>query len=285
MAAGEAQARWANRPLPTKKGWGEMGSLVRRVRHPRRSLLAVVGLVAVAVAAAGAYAAFPDTNVDTYTGCLNSGGQISNVAVGLDPRTSCGKNEQLIHLGGGDITKVTAGTGLSGGGDNGALTLSLADSFTLPQSCATGKIPKWDGSAWQCTDDQTYTNGTGLDLNGNTLSVNPDYQLPQSCASGQVAVSDGNNGWSCHSTVGGLSAYTVYSGTWDIGGFDFGDTESTFAYCNSGDIATGGGFYNDNTDIQHSEPANNGQGWYVQAHTGAFASGHFGAYVRCLHVG
>jgi hypothetical protein len=258
---------------------------VKRLLNHRRWLV-LAGIVVATGAAGGAFAAFPDTNVDTYTGCLNGGGQISQVTTGLSPRKSCNSNEQLIHFGGGDMTKVTAGAGLSGGGDNGAVTLSLDSAHTLPQSCAAGKIPQWDGSAWQCADDQTYTSGTGLDLSGNTFSLKSGYQLPQSCTNGQAAVSNGDNTWSCHNSVGGLSDYSRYSGSIDIGGFDFGDTESASVWCDNGDIATGGGFYRDNADINYSHPAYSGsEGWYVQAETGAFASGHFGVYVKCLHIG
>jgi hypothetical protein len=219
---------------------------------------------------------------------------------------------------------VTAGTGLTGGGDNGFVTVGIQPGYQLPQTgCSSGQFVASDGSGgWscqsqktyggadfalsnqscdtgqfltgfdssglkQCADDQTYSNGTGLDLRGNTFSLGSGYQLPQGCSSGQVATSDGSGGWTCRSSVGGLTDYTHYSGTYDIGGFDFGDTEHAYVWCSYGDIATGGGFYRDNADIDYSDPTYNGgnEGWYVQAETGAFSSGHFGAYVKCLHIG
>jgi hypothetical protein len=249
-----------------------------------------LGAVLAAVAgASAALAAYPQDSVAVYTGCLNSGGQIGSVAVGSSPSKPCGGTDTLVHLSGGTITQVSAGNGLTGGGSNGYVTLGLQSGYQLPQTgCSPGQLVASDGAGgWTCADDHTYKNGSGLDLSGNTFSVSSGYQLPQGCSSGQVATSDGSGGWTCHNSVGGLSDYTRESGPWDIGGFDFGDTESTRALCNYGDIATGGGFYNDNTDIQYSQPTYFGgsEGWYVQAHTGVFASGHFAAWVKCLHTG
>ncbi len=62
--------------------------------------------------------------------------------------------------GGGDITEVTtaAGSGLSGGVTSGAVTLSLANGYKLPQSCASGQVPKSDGAGnWACAADATVT--------------------------------------------------------------------------------------------------------------------------------
>jgi hypothetical protein len=285
------------------------------------------GVVVLGGAAAIAVAAYPQDSVTVYTGCLNtSSGNIDNFAVGSAPAKSCNKPEILIHISGGTITQVSAGTGLTGGGNNGYVTVGLDPKYQLPQSgCSSGQFVASDGAGgWscqsqktysgsdfalsnqscdtgqfmtgidssgmkQCADDQTYTNGTGLDLSGNTFSLDSGHQLPQGCSSGQTATSNGDNTWSCSSSVSanGSYSYRTYSGTYDIGGFDFGDEEHTYAWCDSGDIVTGGGFYDDNTTIEYSDPTYSGDsnGWYVDANEGAFASGHFGAYADCLHLG
>ena len=256
-------------------------SMRRLLNHPRWLVLA--GIVVLAAAAGGAWAAYPDTNVDTYTGCLNmggsSGGQLSQVTTGLSPLKACNSNQQIVHLSGGDITKVTAGGGLSGGGDNGAVTLSLGSGYQLPQSCAAGKIPKWDGAAWQCADDQTYSNGTGVDLSNNTFSLSSGYQLPQNCNSGQVATAGGDGTWKCQSSVGGISTYFE---SWTAGVDSFYSSNTAYAYCGGSDIATGGGFSTDNVDIKANGPSG-ANGWYAYAE-GGLDGGSVTVYVKCLHV-
>jgi hypothetical protein len=105
----------------TEGGWSR--SSIPRGR--RRLFIAALVVMGAAVAATVAWAAFPDTNVETYAGCLNTagtaGGTITQVAVGVNPLKPCAANSQkLVYLSGGDITKITAGTGLTGGGINGA---------------------------------------------------------------------------------------------------------------------------------------------------------------------
>jgi hypothetical protein len=133
---------------------------MERLRAVRRArwLAGAVALTLV-VSAGAAFAAFPDTDVDSYTGCLNvsgaSSGQINKVKQGDSPLKTCGSNQQLVHLSGGDITRVIPGTGLTGGGTNGAVTLDLGSGYQLPQGCSDGEVAKSDGNGtWECAPDE-----------------------------------------------------------------------------------------------------------------------------------
>jgi hypothetical protein len=91
----------------------------------RATFLASAVTLACAVAALGGHASDPTS----FTGCLNaSSGTITNVAEGDAPMAACKDKETLIHVGGGDVTSIVAGDGLSGGGDGGVVTLAVDSS-------------------------------------------------------------------------------------------------------------------------------------------------------------
>src|SRR5205807_6342972 len=125
---------------------------------------------------AAAKAAAPSV-VQSYTGCLNpTVNLIYDVAPGETPaHPPCKLGSSDIHLSSGDLTSLTAGTGLTGGGDNGAVTVGIAPSYRLPQGCAAGQTAGSNGTGgWACAADNvgpSYSAGLGLTLLGTTFSV------------------------------------------------------------------------------------------------------------------
>jgi hypothetical protein len=154
--------------------------------------VAICVLIGTAAAAIGSAAG---SFVPTLTGCHNAKtGIVYAVAVGDQPLTRCLEGDLAVAFSSGDITKISAGTGLAGGGDNGDVTLSLAPGYALPQSCTSGQVAKWSGSAWQCAADQAggtaYSAGDGLELVGN------EFRL-KGCANGQTPRYTIPGGWTC----------------------------------------------------------------------------------------
>jgi hypothetical protein len=91
--------------------------------------------IVLAVAAAGALAlsayavAAGSDPIPSYSGCLKNG-KLESLAIGDAPIASCSSGSTQVRLSGGDITGVSAGFGLRGGGDNGNLILTV-DASTM----------------------------------------------------------------------------------------------------------------------------------------------------------
>jgi len=154
--------------------------------------------------------------VKSYTGCLVSkDGVIIKIKEGESPSSPCTGGMVQVHFGGGDITSISTTGALTGGGDNGAVTISLKPEFTLPTGCVAGRVAEWNGSAWVCgiDNDTTYSKGTGLDLTGTTFSIDEAYRVKNTpdCPSGQFATgfdSDGDIQCAAEKS-GGVRAYAT----------------------------------------------------------------------------
>ena len=178
--------------------------MLSRFSTPKgRRLVPMILAMVLAMTAGTAIGGHFVTAVKSFTGCLNAG-TIVQVAEGDAPAKRCANNQVEVHFSGGDITAITAGTGLVGGGENGAAALAIAPAYQLPQACATTQVAKWNGTGWACGADNSaaYTAGTGLDLNGTEFSLDGDYQLPQGCQRGEAVarvpgLSAGLDQWGC----------------------------------------------------------------------------------------
>lgn len=167
---------------------------MRRTTRTTR-VAAIAAATALFVTVGSAVAGHLTSGVKSYTGCLptttrTSSDTLAYLKEGDSPSRPCPPGSSEVHLSGGDITSISVGPGLTGGGDNGAVSIGLNAQQTLP-SCSNGQVPKWNGTGWSCgaDNDTQYSAGTGLDLNGTQFSIKPDYRVKNTpdCASGQFA--------------------------------------------------------------------------------------------------
>jgi hypothetical protein len=135
----------------------------------------------------------------------------------------------------GDITDIqtAAGSGLTGGSASGVASLSLANSFKLPQACGNAQVPKFNTgtSLWECSNDLQGTGAggtgtvtsiaTGAGLSGGpitttgTINLASTQLLPTTaCAANQIPKWNGS-GWAC-------AADATPTNAWVQGGNSFG---------------------------------------------------------------
>ena len=125
----------------------------------------------------GTYPAFTISSTDSDNQTLSLSG--SNLSIS-------GGNVVTLPTSGGTITGVTAGTGLTGGGSSGTVTLNAQTTSPLwnagqiqgrnvaASAPNTGQVLKWNGSAWAPDVDNsgsTYNAGTGITLSGTTFNA------------------------------------------------------------------------------------------------------------------
>lgn len=174
----------------------------------RKVLVVGLGAVFIAATTTSALAGHETSGVLSYTGCLVANdGVIIKVRQGDAPKSSCTGGQVQVHLSGGDITRISVGSGLvlPLGGENGDVRIELAAGQTLPSGCTGGQVVEWNGSAWVCAadDDTTYAAGTGLILTpagpqdtDDAFSIQPDYRVKNTpdCPSGQFSTGFSSSG-------------------------------------------------------------------------------------------
>ena len=107
----------------------------------------------------------------------------------------------------GTITGVTTatGSGLSGGGTKGTLSLGLT------KTCSAKQVLQWNGTSWACSSTGSgtitgVTTASGSGLTGGGTSGSLNLSLTTSCSSGQTLAWNGST-WACK-TVGGSGTVT-----------------------------------------------------------------------------
>ena len=187
----------------------------------RRALAVVVGAVCVVLLTGTALAGHETSGVKSYTGCLvTASGTLTKITEGNTPAAACTTGQVLAHFSGGDITKITAGSGVTvtpTGGNNGEVTIAVDAAHSLPQGCSITEFAMKSGSSsWICAD---HSSGTGLQLSTSIVSgegeveyaIGPSYRVKNTpdCPSGRFATGFDNDGEIQCAAPGSLSSFDV----------------------------------------------------------------------------
>lgn len=158
--------------------------------------------------------------------------------------TACGDGR--LSPQGGTITSVQGGSGLTGGGTGGAVTLNVgatagggltvgADSIGLSTACTSGEVLQWDGDSWECEvagitmsvganiipkSDGANLVASGLTDDGTTFDVNRQFTKLGS-TDGSVHINGGTTG-----SINFMMATDADADGW-INRFGFGTSGTT----------------------------------------------------------
>lgn len=206
-------------------------------------------------ALAGAIDALDAAKQNGVTGSCPAGSSIR--AIDADGGVLCHEDQLGEGGGGGDITAVEAGSGLSGGGVSGALTLSLdtdvTDARYYPRAAVDAKIADNPGPAGADGSDGSSVSAS---LAGGSLTVCNDAGTPQeSCTTESVRGPQGEAG------ADGVSGWEIVTKDFTVAN---PSTVTVGLACPTGKKALGGGGSSsdiNNVVIVRTRPSPNGTGW------------------------
>ncbi|MHB9032580.1 MAG: hypothetical protein ACYC6L_05995, partial [Anaerolineae bacterium] len=193
--------------------------------------------------------------------------------------------------GGGDITAVNAGSGLTGGGTSGDVTLSADTNYLqrrVSATCPAGQSIRVIDSAGAVTcevdNDTTYSTGSGLALVGTVFIVDTNYlqrRVGSSCATGSsIRVINTDGTVTCQTdNVGAGDITAVIAGSGLTGGAASGDATLAVSYGGDGSAQT----------VARSDHNHLGEQWIGSSNplviTGTFTSAAFNAPIVVTNSG
>ena len=142
-------------------------------------------------------------------------------------------NSWSAASGGGTVTSIGTGPGLTGGPITTTGTINLAPTNRLPTvACATNQIPKWNGSAWACAADNAgpanaFVQGGNAFGVTATLGTTDTHPLELHVANARVlrieppgfagyATPNIIGGSPVNSAAAGISGATIAGGGWSV---------------------------------------------------------------------